>query len=143
MISEEEVAALFRQGFDCGQVVLSCAADKLGMDTQTACKLAAGFGGGMSRGQTCGAVVGAIIALGMKYGHFQPDTPQVKYVMTKKALEFQQKFMEVYPSTTCRELLGHDIGDPQGMQAILDKGLLFTFCPGVVVDTAHLLNALL
>ena len=143
MIGEREIEGLFRQGFDCGQVVLASAADKLGLDKDTACKLAAGFGAGMFRGQSCGAVVGAVMGLGMKYGHFQPGMADAKDQIRENTLEFQRKFMEIYPSTVCRDLLGYDIAKPEQMDAILDKGLLFNFCPKVVADASRLLDELL
>jgi C_GCAxxG_C_C family probable redox protein len=143
MTTENDVAGLFAQGFDCGQVVLASAAKRLGLDTQTAYRLAAGFGGGMFRGQTCGAVVGAIIALGAQYGHYEPDTPERKDLNTAKALEFQQRFMEKYPSTGCRELLGYDISSPEELNIIPEKGLLINFCPKVAADAIAILNELL
>ncbi|MDR0355858.1 MAG: C-GCAxxG-C-C family protein [Deltaproteobacteria bacterium] len=143
MITEQEVAAGFKQGFDCGQIVLASVSAKFGLDSQTAHKLAAGFGGGMGRGQTCGAVVGAIIALGLKYGHYEADTPNQKSQIMGKAVEFQQRFMEIYPSVVCRELLGYDLSCPEQMEIIMDKNLLFTFCPKVVADAVQLLEDVL
>ena len=142
-ISEKEIADLFKQGFDCGQVVLSSVADKIGLDMEKSYRLAAGFGGGMFRGQTCGAVVGAIMALGMKYGHFEPDTPDRKNQMIAKVLEFQQRFMEKHKSTGCRDLLGYDVSKPDEMAIIEEKGLLLEFCPKVAADAIKLLNEIL
>ena len=42
---------------------------ELGYDKDEASRMAAPFGGGMFRGDTCGAVVAAMIAIGMRYGH--------------------------------------------------------------------------
>ncbi|SHH84437.1 C_GCAxxG_C_C family probable redox protein [Sporobacter termitidis DSM 10068] len=143
MTTEKEIAGLFTQGFDCGQVVLASAAERLGLDRSEAYRMTAGFGGGLFRGQTCGAVAGAIIALGMKYGHYEPNTPDRKNQNTAKVLEFQQKFMEKYSSTVCRELLGYDISKPEEMKIILEKGLLLNFCPKVAADAIEILNELL
>ncbi len=143
MTGEKEVAELFRQGFDCGQVVLASTAEKLGLNLEEAYRTASGFGGGMFRGQTCGAVVGAIIAIGMKYGHYGPNTPARKDQNTAKVLEFQQKFMEKYPSIVCRELLGYDVSKPDEMDIILEKGLLLNFCPKVAADAIKILEEVL
>jgi C_GCAxxG_C_C family probable redox protein len=143
MPNEDEIAKLFAQGFDCGQVVLAVASERIGLDTETAAKLASGLGGGMFRGQTCGAVTGAIIALGMKYGHYEPNMPERKNQVTAKAVEFQQRFIEKYSSTVCRELLGYDISRPDELTIILEKGLLFSFCPKLTAAAIGLLEDLL
>ncbi|MDR1487564.1 MAG: C-GCAxxG-C-C family protein [Deltaproteobacteria bacterium] len=143
MISEQEVVAQFQQGFDCGQILLAGASEKLGMDLETAYKVAAGFGGGMGLGQVCGAVVGAIMALGLKYGHHQPDALYQKGQIMAKTVEFQQKFLKTFSSTVCRELLGHDLSLPQEMNIVMEKGLLFTFCPKVVSHSVKLLEEIL
>ena len=143
MTREEEIAELFRQGFDCGQVVLASAAERLGLDLDETYKLASGFGGGMFLGQTCGAIIGAIIAIGVKYGHYEPDSQDRKNQTMSNVLEFQQRFLEKYPSAVCRELLEYDVSKPDEMSIILEKGLLFSFCPKVVADAIDILEELL
>ena len=68
-ITKEKVLNMFDDGYDCSQIVLSNVSDKLGITKETALKAAAAFGGGMWHGETCGCVVGALIALGIKYGN--------------------------------------------------------------------------
>jgi C_GCAxxG_C_C family probable redox protein len=143
MINEEEIAGLFKQGIDCGQLVLASVADKLCIDEAAAYKIAAGFGGGMFRGQVCGAVAGAIIALGIQYGHSGPGAQEQKARNSSKVLEFQRRFLEKYPSTVCRDILGYDIGKPDEMQIIVEKDLLFNFCPKVTAEAMAILNSLL
>ena len=73
----------------CSQIVFASVVGKFGMDTSTAYRLSAGFGSGMMRGMTCGVVVGANMALGLKHGHHEPDTPERKNLIMAKTLEFQ------------------------------------------------------
>ena len=47
MLNESQILEQFSQGFDCSQVVLGACADKIGLDAETAKKVAACFGGGM------------------------------------------------------------------------------------------------
>ena len=51
--------------YNCAQSVVMSFAEAAGTDEETAYKFAAGFGGGMKRGSTCGAVIGGIMALGL------------------------------------------------------------------------------
>ena len=59
--------AQFDKGFACSQAVFSAYAEDLGLDQETALKIAGPFGGGTGRkAETCGAVTGALMALGLK-----------------------------------------------------------------------------
>ncbi|MGA2258902.1 MAG: C-GCAxxG-C-C family protein [Thermoguttaceae bacterium] len=63
----------FAESFNCSQAVLSAYAGQLGLDEETAAKIASGFGGGMGRmADTCGAVTGAYMVLGLKSGQILP-----------------------------------------------------------------------
>lgn len=72
-MDKNAIAEQFMKGFDCSQVVLAECADRLGISREETNRMTAAFGGGMGIGETCGAVVGAMIALGMKYGHFDEN----------------------------------------------------------------------
>ena len=124
-MEKEKIAELFMKGIDCSQVVAGAFAEELGITQEEAYKMAAGFGGGMGIGETCGAVVGAMIVLGLKFGHCDTEHMEQKDIMNAKRAEFLTK---------------HDIADPEGMQKILEEGLLFDFCPEIVRDTIEILN---
>ena len=72
MIEESMIREKFIKGYDCSQVVLSYFAERLGITEEMANKVSACFGGGMMHGDTCGAFTGAIMAVGLKYGHRKP-----------------------------------------------------------------------
>ena len=59
----------FLAGYNCAQSVLYAFGPDLGLDGETALKVATGLGAGMARrGEVCGAVTGGILVLGLKYG---------------------------------------------------------------------------
>jgi len=70
MATPAEIAgSVFSQHYNCSQSVFSAFAEQLGMDQETALKLASPFGGGVARrGEICGAVSGALLALGLARG---------------------------------------------------------------------------
>ena len=138
----EMIAEKFEKGFDCSQVIMEHYADELHISPETANRVAACFGGGMNRGETCGAVIGALMVLGMRYGQYDEKHMEQKDVMALRRTAFFEKFEEKYPSCICRELLGYDVSKPEDLQKILDKGLLFDFCPKVVADVIEILDAL-
>lgn len=142
-MKKELIAEQFKKGFDCSQVVLEHYADELGLTKEAANRIAAAFGGGMGIGETCGAVVGAMIALGIKYGHCSGEHMEQKEIMNEKRAEFLQAFSENYPSCVCKELLKYDISKPEELEKIMEEGLLFDFCPQIVADVAEILNNML
>lgn len=93
------------------------------MTKEQARKMSACFGGGMMCGETCGAVTGALIVLGMVFGHSEENDGDQKGIMAGKVAEFKKRFLEKYPSDMCREILGHDISKPDEMDKVLEKAL--------------------
>ena len=99
MSYQEKATNLHESGCNCCQAVLGACCDKWNLDPDTAYRLGAFFGGGMRRGEVCGAVTGALMALGLEYG----DENNRKSL---KSLEFMKAFREQYGSLLCKELLG-------------------------------------
>ncbi len=141
-MEKTQIAELFGKGIDCSQVVVGAYAEELGITREEAYKVAAAFGGGMGIGETCGAVVGAMIVLGLKYGHFDTEHMEQKDTMNEKRAAFVQKFQKKYGKCGCKELLNYDISKSEEMQKILEEGLLFDFCPEVVKDSIEILKSL-
>lgn len=101
MTYEEKATALHESGENCCQAVLGACCEKFDLPPETASHLGAFFGAGMRRGEVCGAVSGALMALGLQYG----DENNRKSL---KSLEFMKAFREQYGSMLCKELLGED-----------------------------------
>ena len=94
----EKAAKLHENGCNCCQAVIMCFAEQYGITEQQAYALGAFFGGGMRSGEVCGAVSGALMSLGLKYG--DENNRQCG-----KSKEFMKAFKEAYGSVICRELL--------------------------------------
>ena len=142
-MTEERIKELFSQGFDCSQVALLSAAEHLGLSDEEALRLSAAFGGGMYAGETCGAVVGALIAIGYKYGHSAPNEFEKKGELMAKVNSFRAAFIAEQGSTMCRDILGHDISVPGEMDKVLEKGLLMDLCPKAVMTAIKALDEVL
>lgn len=139
----ESVAEKFTKGFDCSQVVLEHFAEELHISSELANKVSACFGGGMAKGETCGAVSGALMVLGLKYGQYDENHMEQKEIMGAKRAEFYEKLAQKYPSCLCKELLGHDISQPGEFEKVLDSGLLLDFCPVLVSDIIEIIKEIL
>lgn len=143
-MEEKVIAELFAKGYDCSQVVVSHYAAKLGVSEETANKAAACFGGGMLMADTCGAFTGALMAVGLKYGHFDPDMLQEqKSMMMAKSGEFRKKFFEKHPTCNCRELVGYDVSTPEGFKTAVETGRMMSFCPKLVKEVIEVLDEIL
>lgn len=94
----EKATQLHESGCNCCQAVLGCCCDRFSMDADTAYRLGAFFGAGMRSGEVCGAVTGALMALGLRYG--DENNRQ-----STKSAQFLKAFRETYGSLLCKELL--------------------------------------
>lgn len=139
----QDVAKQFEIGFDCSQVVAEYFAEDMGLSVEDARKVAACFGGGCGKGGTCGAVVGAMMAIGMKYGQYDADHMEQKDVMQQKQGAFFDAFAEVHGSSLCRDLLGHDISKPGEFEKVLEEGTMMTLCPRIVSESIRMTRTIL
>lgn len=144
MINETEIREKFVKGYDCSQVVCSYFAKQFGMDEVTAKKVSACFGGGMQQGKTCGAYTGALMVIGLAYGHAQDENLlEQKEVMVKKTADFRERFLQAFSSDACKDLIGYDVSKPEELQAALDSGKLLEYCPSVVEKVIQIVEEIL
>ncbi len=102
----EKARNLFLQGFNCSQSVFGAYADDYGIPLEFALKVSASFGGGIGRTrETCGAVCGMSMLVGLEEGQTQPDDSQQKQKNYKAVQELMAQFREMHGSTKCGELL--------------------------------------
>ena len=139
-MDKEHVADLFMRGQDCSQVVISHYAKELGLTEDEANRISSAFGGGTGLGETCGAVIGAMMVLGMRCGHNGPDDAEHRNMLMSKRAEFIEKWKERRGSCMCRDLLGDDISSPEGLGRILEAGTMMTLCPELVLDAIDILD---
>lgn len=143
MDNANHAVSRFREGFNCSQAVVSSYAEGFGVSGETALKVAAGFGGGMHLGQICGAVTGAFMVIGLKYGATRAEDKDAKKKTYEVVGEFAEKFKARNGSFMCRELLGCDISTPEGAKIAQEKNLFASLCPKLVQDAAQILEEIL
>jgi C_GCAxxG_C_C family probable redox protein len=140
----EQAVSCFRQGFCCSQAVLAVYAEELGIARETALKISRGFGGGMGRmARTCGAVTGAFMVLGLRYGNADAGDKQAKEETYRLVREFARRFEKRNGSIICRDLLGCDISKPDGLRMAKENGLFTSVCPDMVRDAAEILQEMM
>lgn len=137
----EKAYQLFLQGYNCAQSLFCAFYDEVGLDEKTARSFSSSFGGGMGRlREVCGALSGAFMVLGLKYGDYPPEDQEAKARHYRRIQEFAALFREQNDAILCRELLGLRQGadDPtpeKRSEAYYQKRP----CPRIVANTADLL----
>lgn len=121
--------------------MFSVFAERFGLRTDLANKLAAGFGGGMGRLQeVCGAVTGMFMVAGLKHGKTRPDDSVAHELTYATVRELSDKFKAVHKTILCRELLGCDLRSPEGAQAFKEKGMSKNICAECVKTACRLVE---
>ncbi|MBA7569438.1 MAG: hypothetical protein GH159_04505 [Dehalococcoidia bacterium] len=134
----------FGKGFNCCQSVLSAYGPRFGLDRDLALKLASGFGGGIGHlGETCGVVTSAIMVIGLKHGGTLAGDADSQEKTFSLVNQFLERFKARHGSIRCRELLGHDISTPEGLQSAMDKELFEKRCPDYIRASAEIIEQLL
>ncbi len=99
----DAVTYFYKGGLNCAETTLRCLIEEQVIDAPPeTVRMMTGFGGGMQRGTTCGAVVGAVAALGWVAGRTESEQdrePSAKVVRT-----FLQEFENSFGTLNCREL---------------------------------------
>lgn len=138
----ETAVTRFKNGFSCSQAVFSSYAETCGLSLETACRIAGGFGGGIGRtGKTCGAISGAVMAIGLLLKEQNPTEKQFKEKVYPHVRTLLEKFKSIHGSTNCNDLLGIDISTPDGFAKAVEQNIIKTKCPEFVRTCAEFLES--
>ncbi len=140
MTKSEKALELFANNFNCSQAVLTAFAPDFGLDEELALKLGTSFGGGARNGEICGAVSGALLVLGLKYGHHISEDNQQKSRAYAIAVDYTNRFKEANRSIVCRDLLGYDLSIPEEAACIKEKCLFAEVCPEMIKSAVEILE---
>ncbi|HEM61841.1 MAG TPA: C_GCAxxG_C_C family protein [Chloroflexi bacterium] len=140
----ERALATFDEGYNCSQSVFSAFAPELGLDREMALRVATAFGGGMGhRGDTCGAVTGAFMVIGLKYGRVRAEDREIRDRAYQLVNRFVEEFETRHGTVVCRELLGFDLGTPEGERLAEERWPDDMPCRDLVRDAAAILKEIL
>lgn len=142
MARPEEAERRFREGVNCAQAILATYGPALGLDEGLALRLGSGLGGGFGHtGRICGAVAGACLVLGLKYG--SSDTQADRKSPIDEVKKFLDLFNKDLGTVDCLPLLGQDIRSPEGLAKARNNDLFREKCPPYVHKAAEILEGLL
>lgn len=122
---------LFLSDCNCAESVLLSTAEHLGLRDDLLPAVASGFGGGIARtGQVCGAISGAAIAAGCRYGRGMPEADRDRLYAIVSSLV--KDFASTFGSTNCIDLVGYTLSDPVEFKKALESRVFAEKCAGFV-----------
>jgi len=141
---EERAIETFRSGLNCSQAVFTAYSEKLNYDNDLALSVSCGFGGGMGRLQeTCGAVTGSFMVLGVHTCKRHTDNKTRKEETYKLVQEFSKQFKQIKGTTNCIDLLRVDLKTEEGNRIAKEKNLFGTVCEKCISDSIGIIEKLI
>ena len=141
---EDEAIRSFKSGLNCAQAVLTAYSDYLSFDNSLALNLSCGFGGGMGRLQeTCGAVTGSFMVLGIYNGKKYADNADKKEVTYSMIQNFDEKFRSIHGVIDCKSLIKCDLKTEEGQLFAKKNNLFETLCEKCISDSIRIIEELI
>jgi C_GCAxxG_C_C family probable redox protein len=141
----EIATSKFNEGYNCAQSVLFSFCDDLGINKETALKIACGLGGGMGRNeQVCGAVTGGILVIGAKYGKYNQNDNNATEITYKKTRDLMNIFEKKHGTYICKNLLkGCDLKTEEGQNQFKDMKFKKNVCIPCVQSAVSIIEGLI
>lgn len=132
----------FSDKFHCSQSVLAAYSQDLGLTERQALKLGGCMGSGLRKGEVCGACLGALMVLGLKYGQSDKNDLTSRLKSNQVSDDFLNMFVRINGSYICNELLGCDLKTKEGLDFAENNNLFTEFCPKIVASAIDILEGL-
>lgn len=129
---------LFSQNYNCAQSVYAACATADGLSETQRLAIGAPFGGGIARqGEVCGALTGALLALGEAAGEAMAADPVAgRNALYERTRRLTSAFREAHGSILCRELTGCALDTEAGQRTFRERELHKNLCAGLVAFAA-------
>lgn len=131
-------------GLVCAESVLLATCEEFGVDVDEDVipKIAFAFAGGIGNtGSVCGAVAGAVMAIGLI--RERGRTMQEMMANISLAAELRNRFQAEMETIFCRELTGIDLTTPEGLQESVNSDIPQKVCVPAVATAYRLVVELL
>jgi C_GCAxxG_C_C family probable redox protein len=141
---EEKAIESFRSGLNCAQAVVGAYSEDLNYDDKLALSISCGFGGGMGRLQeTCGAVTGSFMVLGIYNCNKIEDNQERKEATYAMVQKFNKSFKKIHKTTDCLAILNVDLKTEEGNNYAKKNNLFGTVCEKCILDSIKIVNQLM
>lgn len=106
-----------QEGFNCAESVLLALCREMGIESSLIPRIATGFGGGIGHtGDICGAVTGAVMALGIRFGRSDPQDKETRDKLYLLVESFLRKVEKNLGHLDCLSLIGVRLNTEEGLK---------------------------
>ena len=135
----DQALAYFGSEHNCSQSVFRAVLEKYGVYFDEGTAAMAGLGGGVGlQGNVCGAVSGAVAALGMLNTPKFSDFEEHKNATYTSAAKFIYKFKKKFDTIICDELTGVKMADKDARDDAIESGHFRKTCPKFVEEAVRI-----
>ncbi len=134
MTRSQQANDIHKSGFNCAQAVLAACGDLTGLSEKEALGIASCFGGGMRCGSVCGALTGALMALGLLYPHNEAADKEAKADISRRTVAMIDAFRARWGNINCHDLLEMPVSEAKNC------GRCAARCPGYIDTGCHLVE---
>ena len=130
----ERALELLEAKYNCAQSVFAACATDDGLSEAQRLAISAAFGGGVAKqGEICGALIGALMALGeMRSAVLAADPAAGGDAVVAQAKEIIAAFRAAHGSILCRELTGCLLDTEEGLRSFKERDVIHTVCAKLV-----------
>jgi C_GCAxxG_C_C family probable redox protein len=144
MARAENAADAMRSGFNCAQSIIKAYAAELSVEEDAVVRMAASFGGGLGRnGYVCGAVSGAAMVIGARFGNADAADTAARDRTYSAISDLLEKFQREHHTVLCRELISFEINTPEGYTRAREADVFQNRCPLFLRSVGKILDEIL
>jgi C_GCAxxG_C_C family probable redox protein len=141
---QEQAISKFRSGLNCAQSVVSAYSTDFNFDGELALSISCAFGAGMGRLQeTCGAVTGAFMVLGIDNCRKYSENKERKERTYAQVQEYSRQFSAIHGTLNCKTLINCDLRTPEGQKYFHDNNLHEAVCEQCIADSITVIDKLI
>ncbi|MGO4988073.1 MAG: C_GCAxxG_C_C family protein [Gallicola sp.] len=139
-MNKKQIENYLQEGLNCSQTVLMYFHKRYDLSEKTASKIAQPFESGLFRGETCGAVSGAYMVLGLEYGSHEENS---RRIMKEKIEEYNKSFKEKMGTLQCEEILGINISTDENLMIAVEEKKIEEICPRAITASIEILEEMI
>ena len=142
-MKSENAVKCFADGFNCAQAVLSSFSEEYSCPKELALKISGAFGSGMGQlGETCGAVTGALMIIGLKYGKYKISDTESKDRTYACVKQYSDNFKLRFGSIKCTDLIKFNLSNHEELIEARKAGVFQSICPELIKCSVEILESL-
>ncbi len=131
MVNPPSARENLAQGFNCAESVYLSISNAVGLGEDARTRMSTALGEGVAgTGSTCGALLAALMVVGLVEGRDSPEDEDSRAQATSR--EIVKRFEQQMGSTLCRDLSQLELSTPDGLRELYASGTRERVCARAV-----------